>query len=123
MNLIIETHPIILVVYLLQLLILVLFNYVFINCTYKLKLGNNPVYINPVIVDFCINYSITLGVMGTLIAIGIAVSDGKSSAAFTSSISTAFASALITTIIGGVIYGYCFLLNAYLFKIGIRYEE
>lgn len=95
-------------------MILLSFNYVFLNHTVERRKNKRLVFKNHELVDFFINYSLLLGVMGTLLSIGIAVSEVQGAIEFAEVISGSFSSALVTTIVGGIIYGYCYLGNSYL---------
>ncbi len=109
-----DSNILIYLIYLFQFLILLLFNYIFFEFIESNKLSGNT-YINTELVDFCVDFSLLLGLLGTLISLGTAVSKANQGE-FESVISENFPAALITTILGGMIYGYCYLLRAIIFK-------
>lgn len=63
-----------------------------------------------ILTEFCINFPITLGVMGTLISISDALNRNPTDLA--NVISGNFSAAILTTVMGGVVYGYSFLSQA-----------
>ena len=63
--------------------------------------------------EFFTNFSITLGVIGTLYSISNEVSSDPTTS-LSNVISNNFDAAVITTIIGGLCYGYCSILQAFL---------
>lgn len=67
-----------------------------------------------ILIEFCINFPITLGVMGTLISISDALSNNQTDLA--NIISGNFSAAILTTVMGGAIYGYSFLSQALMSK-------
>ena len=76
-----------------------------------------------VLMEFLINFPITLGVIGTLYSMSIAVASLSSNEKVSDVISLNFSSAVTTTIIGGLVYGYCFFLQAILSKHIIQLEH
>ena len=64
-----------------------------------------------ILMEFLINFPITLGVIGTLYAISIEVAENNTKAIH-DVITSNFGAAVVTTIIGALVYGYCFLLQA-----------
>ena len=69
--------------------------------------------------DFSINFPLTLGVMGTLISISTAVSSGDVIVSHDISdiITENLSSAVMTTVMGGGIYGFSFALQAFTFSL------
>lgn len=101
-------------IYFFQFSILLFFNYIFFEFIELSK--NNKRYINLDLIDFCVDFSLLLGLLGTLISLGNAVSKANPGE-FEMVIAENFSSALITTIVGGMIYGYCYLLRGKIFQI------
>nr|VFK60769.1 MAG: hypothetical protein BECKUNK1418G_GA0071005_101314 [Candidatus Kentron sp. UNK]VFK69458.1 MAG: hypothetical protein BECKUNK1418H_GA0071006_101414 [Candidatus Kentron sp. UNK] len=67
------------------------------------------------LMELLINFPVTLGVIGTLIAISISASKAQGSNLSTV-MTENFDAAIVTTVIGGLVYGYCFLLQALLYR-------
>lgn len=66
---------------------------------------------NFLLMELLINFPVTLGVIGTLFSISIAVaqSEGRN---LSDVMNNNFDAAVVTTVIGGLVYGYCFFLQA-----------
>ena len=67
------------------------------------------------LMELLINFPVTLGVIGTLIAISIATSKAQGSNLSTV-MTDNFDAAIVSTVIGGLVYGYCFLLQGLLYR-------
>jgi len=67
------------------------------------------------LMELLINFPVTLGVIGTLVAISIAISKAQGSN-LSAVMTDNFDAAVVTTVIGGLVYGYCFLLQALLYR-------
>ena len=79
------------------------------------ELAEHRFHRNFLLIELLVNFPVTLGVIGTLISISIAVvqADGGN---INDVMSKNFDAAVITTVIGGLVYGYCFLLQAVLHR-------
>lgn len=110
-----SSNILIYLIYLFQFSILLLFNYLFFEFIDNYR-NLRKKYINMDLIDFCVDFSLLLGLLGTLISLGTAVSKANQGE-FEAVISQNFPAALITTIMGGMIYGYCYLLRAKIFQV------
>lgn len=101
-------------IYVIFFFMLTYFNYFIIRYFLIIKDNDKSVFFkkNQVFIDFFINYSVALGVMGTLVSIGAAFS--RSDGDIEHTISNYFGPALLTTVVGIVLYGYFFLWQAIL---------
>lgn len=70
---------------------------------------------NFLLMELLINFPVTLGVIGTLISISIAVAKAEGGN-LGEVMDEHFDAAVVTTVIGGLVYGYCFLLQATLYR-------
>ena len=75
---------------------------------------------NFIYMEFLINYPVTLGVIGTLYSISVEVSSSDKKQALSEVMSSTFDMAVVTTIIGGLVYGYCFILQAIISKFFVK---
>jgi hypothetical protein len=79
------------------------------------ELAENQFHRNFLLMELLINFPVTLGVIGTLISISIAVTQAEGGN-LSDVMNNNFDAAVITTVIGGLVYGYCFLLQAVLHR-------
>jgi len=69
---------------------------------------------NYYLMEFLINFPIALGVIGTLYAISQQIALSNTETSLLQVMSSNFNQAIVTTIIGGFSYGYCFILQGLL---------
>lgn len=108
-----QAHVSVFFIYLSFLLMLIYFH-VFVFTYYMIDKKDRLSFFlkNEGVIDFLINFSVALGVMGTLVSIGVAfASSGEN---ITDTISKYFGPALLTTVSGIFLYGYFYVWQAIL---------
>lgn len=116
-----KAHMGVLFIYLLFFIMLCYFHYILL-LYFSSNTNEKKIFLkkNSASIDFLINYSVALGVMGTLVSIGIAFANSDGNA--TETIGKYFGTALYTTAIGISFYGYFFVWHAILVSLGVSNE-
>lgn len=78
-------------------------------------MAKNQFHQNFLLMELLINFPVTLGVIGTLLSISIAVAQAEGGN-LSEVMNDNFDAAVVTTVIGGLVYGYCFLLQSTLYR-------
>lgn len=106
-----EAHIKVTPIYFLFFLMIFYFNWSIIWYFFSVKSERKIFFLrNQAMMDFCINFSVALGVMGTLLSIGVAFA--SASGDISQTIGSYFGTALLTTVVGIILYGYFFVFQA-----------